>query len=157
MMFVCKFCTIATSIGSMPNGLVVHDIAPAVAMLYFPNCPPLVALFHPQQLKNRSFRISFFDIVTTHSDHRSDVQHVLGGIHVIYGFVTGIGCVCVCVCVCVGVGVLQLVAHPFPLTPPSPRGLCEAHRSLGTVHPRLPIQCSTVLAKAGEGRPPDPY
>ena len=43
---------------------------------------PAYAVFHPGQLKNRSFRNLFFDIVTTQNDHPSYVKHVLGRIYV---------------------------------------------------------------------------
>ena len=55
---------------------------------------PAYAVFHPGQLRNRSFQTSsFFSMVTTHNDRPSYVKHVLGTIDVTF---MGIGCVCVC-------------------------------------------------------------
>ena len=51
---------------------------------------PAYAVFHPGQLKNRSFRnLFFFDIVTTQNDISSYAKHVLGRIYV---FFTSFGC-----------------------------------------------------------------
>ena len=43
---------------------------------------PAYVVFHPGQLKNRSFRNFFFDIVTIHNDHPSYVKHVLGSLFI---------------------------------------------------------------------------
>ena len=45
---------------------------------------PAYAVFHSPQLKNRSFRNFFFDIVTTHNDHPRYVKHVLGRIYMFF-------------------------------------------------------------------------
>ena len=50
-----------------------------------PGIQPACAVFHPEQLKNRSFRnLFFFDIVTTQYGHPRYVKHVLGHICVFF-------------------------------------------------------------------------
>ena len=45
---------------------------------------PAYAVFHPGQLKNRSFQNLFPDIVATHNDHPSYGKHVVARIYVFF-------------------------------------------------------------------------
>ena len=45
---------------------------------------PAHVVFHPRQLKNRSFRNLFFDILITQNDHPRYAKHVFGRIHVFF-------------------------------------------------------------------------
>ena len=49
---------------------------------------PTYGVFHLGQLKNRSSKTYFFDIVTTHNEHPSDVKHVLGHDYVFFTLFT---------------------------------------------------------------------
>ena len=66
-------CQRRETIVSTNNGLVngpVHNL--------------LMQFFTLGQLKNRSFRNFFFDIVTTQNDHPRYIKHVLGRIYVFF-------------------------------------------------------------------------